>query len=294
MVDTTGAPSRQPNNPVAPAFALGYPADMIDRAAHIRQESDRFAAVLAATDPNKAVPTCPGWTALDLLGHLTEVHLFWAAVIGRRLMGPQVGDYETNRPPLPTSVSELLAARAAATDDLLRALATRDPAEPAWSWFPPDQTVGFTWRMQTHEATIHRVDAELTAGVPVTPLPAPVAAEGIDHVLDVMWNWVPPDVERRATGVLSLYASDTGTSWPVGTYRWSGSAWGQDFVCAPGAGRGPAGAQHAGGADATVTGTTADLDLLLWGRAHPGTAIERTGDPQVLAELQAVLDQGIQ
>ena len=38
-----------------------------------------------------------------------------------------------------------------------------DPAEPAWTW-SAEQTVGFTLRRQAHEALIHRLDAEQTAG----------------------------------------------------------------------------------------------------------------------------------
>ena len=36
--------------------------------------------------------------------------------------------------------------------------------------------------MQTHEATMHRVDAELAAGLPIGPINPEVAADGIDHV----------------------------------------------------------------------------------------------------------------
>lgn len=52
-----------------------------------------------------------------------------------------------------------------------------------------DQTVGFTRRMQTYEATMHRVDAELTAGLPVGPIAPDVAASAVDHAIDVMWGW---------------------------------------------------------------------------------------------------------
>ena len=57
----------------------------------------------------------------------------------------------------------LLARRASATEALLSQLAARADDEPAWFWYSAVQGVGITRRMQTHEATIHRVDAELTA-----------------------------------------------------------------------------------------------------------------------------------
>lgn len=41
--------------------------------------------------------------------------------------------------------------------------------------------------MQTHEATIHRVDAELTAEVPVTALDPGTPLAGLEHMIAVMW-----------------------------------------------------------------------------------------------------------
>lgn len=259
---------------------------MIDRRAQIATESDRFAAVLDAADPAAAVLTCPGWTALELLKHLTEVHQFWAAVIGDRLMGEAVGEFEENRPPLPDDPAELQQLRRQATADLLAALDGRDPSEEAWSWFGPDQSVDFTWRMQTHEATMHRVDAELTAGQPVSPIDAEVAADGIDHVLDVMWNWAPADAERTRSGVVELRATDSGRTWQVGTVRWSGQAWGQTFTDQPTGERVEGRRPHA-----TISGTAEELDLLLWTRQDRG--LRREGDQHVLAEFQAIINAGI-
>lgn len=202
---------------------------MFDRGLHIKTESDRFGAVLAATDPASRVPTCPDWSALDLLKHLTQVHRFWAAVIGDRLSAAAIDEYEKNRPGLPDDRGQLLELRREATADLLAALAGRDPSEPAWSWFPADQTVGFTWRMQTHEATMHRVDAELAAGTSISSIPPEVASDGIDHAIDVMWAWAPTDAERRVTGTIELKATDTGQSWFVNTIRWSGEGVGSDL-----------------------------------------------------------------
>ena len=65
-----------------------------------------------------------------------------------------------------------------------------DPAEPAWTW-STEQTVGFTFRRQAHEALIHRLDAEQTAGA-VTPLDPALAADGVLECLDVMFGGCPP------------------------------------------------------------------------------------------------------
>ncbi|GAB3584974.1 maleylpyruvate isomerase family mycothiol-dependent enzyme [Calidifontibacter terrae] len=260
---------------------------MIDRATHINSEAERFGAALAEAPADAKVPTCPEWNSVDLLKHLTQVHDFWAAVIGDKLEGSQVEAYQEARTPLPDDRAQLLTLRADATKRLLTALQSREPNETAWSWFPPDQSVAFTWRMQTHEATMHRVDAELTAGRPIGAIPADIAADGIDHVVDVMWNWAPADAQRTPTGTLEFVATDTGQRWLVDTYTWTGSAWGQTFTDQAAAGRSADGTPAA-----TVSGTAANLDLLVWTRADRD--ITREGDPAVLAAFQQVLDDGIQ
>ena len=93
---------------------------------------------------------------------------------------------------------ELLALREQATTALLDQLGRLDDAEPRWTWWPADQTVGFTRRMQTYEATMHRVDAELTAGLSIGTIAPDVAAGAVDHAVDVMWGWLPDGVDLRA------------------------------------------------------------------------------------------------
>ncbi len=46
-----------------------------DYLAHIRRDSARFREVLAGCDPAAPVPSCPDWSAVDLLWHLTDAEL---------------------------------------------------------------------------------------------------------------------------------------------------------------------------------------------------------------------------
>ena len=80
---------------------------MIDRGRHVQDESDRFGVVLANTDPASRVPTCPDWSAVDLLKHLIGVHQFWATVIGDRLTAAEVSEFDTTRPALPDDPPQL-------------------------------------------------------------------------------------------------------------------------------------------------------------------------------------------
>ena len=51
---------------------------------HIRTESARFREVLTACDPEARVPSCPDWSAADLLWHLATVQRWWAEVVAAR------------------------------------------------------------------------------------------------------------------------------------------------------------------------------------------------------------------
>ncbi|MGD8201100.1 maleylpyruvate isomerase family mycothiol-dependent enzyme [Ornithinimicrobium sp. W1679] len=266
----------------------------MDPLAVIRSESDRFAEVLAGADPQAPVPTCPGWDARDLLHHLAEVHAFWAQVLGSDVRDDEgVEALEQAAPPRPDGVEELLALRARATDDLLEQLGALDDAEPRWSWWPPDQTVGFTRRMQTYEATLHRVDAELTAGLPPSPLDPEVAAGAVEHCVDVMWGYVPDWAQDDSTAVVELVATDTGDRWQVDVGRWHGtgpeSGTEFDMARARRAGQEPDPALPT----ATVTGTARDLALWAWGRG-PRSAVRIAGDADAVAAVDRLIEQGIQ
>ena len=119
------------------------------------------------------VPTCPGWTGADLARHVAEVYLHKTETMRR-------GNWPAPWPPeLPDPLTAL--------DDAYRRLvgefAARDMAGKALTWYGPDQTVGFWLRRMAHETVIHRLDAELAAGVDHDPVPADLAEDGIDELL---------------------------------------------------------------------------------------------------------------
>lgn len=266
----------------------------MDRQAVIRSESDRLAEVLATTDPAAPVPTCPGWQARDLLHHLGEVHAFWARILGDDVRDEQgVAAVEASAPPPSETTQGLLEARAAATAALLAQLEALEDQEPRWSWWPSDRSVGFTRRMQTSEAAIHRVDAELTAGLSPTALSPDVAAGAVDQCVDVMWGYVPDWAQEESTALVEFLATDTGARWSVDVGRWHGTGpeSGKLFDLAR--------ARRAGGGTtpslptATAAGTVHDLALWAWGRG-PRSAVEVTGDPVAVAALDRLVEQGIQ
>lgn len=254
---------------------------------HIRAESARFRAVLAECPPTAGVPSCPEWDAADLLWHLASVQGFWAEVVRTR---PAAVDEDFEKKlPRPETYDGLLAAYDGYAAAMIEALATADPADEAWHW-SSDHTVGASIRRQAHEALIHRLDAELAAGA-VTPLPADLAADGVEEALDVMYgglpDWgrfepLPTYVEYRIDDIAQSVWTQIG--WFSGT-----DANGVDHVDEPD--------QHvvdAPGvaADLMISGTADRLDGWLWHR-HDDTGVTVEGDPGVREHVGKVLRQPI-
>jgi uncharacterized protein (TIGR03083 family) len=119
----------------------------MDRHTVIRTESQRFADVLADTDPDARCPTCPDWSAADLLWHLTEVHSFWAGILGSDARtDADAGSIEDAAPKRPGTVVETLPLRQQATEQLLTQLEAIPDEAPRWSGGrptrAPDSLVG--------------------------------------------------------------------------------------------------------------------------------------------------------
>jgi uncharacterized protein (TIGR03083 family) len=253
---------------------------------HIASESGRFRGALSGCDPAARVPACPDWDAADLLWHLTEVQWFWSAIVTGRPDGPE----RLVHPERPPSYDGLLEAFDTASAGLVAALGTARPDEQAWTW-APEQSVGFTYRRQAHEALVHRLDAEQTAGA-VTAVDPLLAADGVHECLAVMYGGCPPwgrftpgparvrvdltDVEVSLSVSLGRF---TGTDPESGT---SYDEDGLEVVDDPGT--------VPDEPDAVVSGTAADIDAWLWRRA-PHEAVTQHGDPAALAHLARVLEQ---
>jgi uncharacterized protein (TIGR03083 family) len=209
-------------------------------------------------DPAAAVPACPGWDVTALVDHLGRVHL-WAAAAARTGREPRPYPRRDTSQPL----AQWYAACAAALLDTLAAL---DPEQPAWTFFGPDQRVGFWRRRQVHETAVHLVDlVQATGEFPtsglVTALPhlsSDEAADGVDEVLRVMAPRKlerlaprPPEELVPAPRPVAFAADGTGRSW---TLRLAG---GQVLVDDG----------HSEDAVALVSAPAAHLYLALWGRA---------------------------
>jgi uncharacterized protein (TIGR03083 family) len=260
----------------------------LDYVAHLAAESARFATVIDGLPPGAPVPSCPGWTADDLLWHLAEVQWFWATIAGDGVTGPQA---EERKPERPDGRTALAAFFQRASHDLREALARTAPDAPAWTW-SADQSVGFIRRRQAHEALIHRIDAELAAGdrTPMDPL---LSADGVDEVLRVMYGYLPGWGTFVADGAqdLRLKTADTADSWVITLGRFTGTDPGDQAAHDEPAVR-AAGLDQGQQAAAEVSGSAADLDCWLWHRSS-GAQLARSGDQAVLGRFEAVIADGL-
>jgi uncharacterized protein (TIGR03083 family) len=156
---------------------------------------------------------------------------------------------------------------------LVSELRTRGPAAVSYTWYPPDQTVGFWFRRMAQETAVHRVDVELAHSA-LTPVDASLAADGIDEVLVVMLagDWSDFPVEEAAGSVVDLSAG--GRTWRVRLDRTAVAV--TEHAADP---------SITDGANAVVSGDPSDLLLWAWGRA-PIDPLTVDGDAEAVAALR--------
>lgn len=226
---------------------------------------------VAGKDLGVSVPSCPGWLVADLVRHVAVVYLHKVEVMRQgRVPEPWPPDGVEGAEPLPL------------LDDawarLWAEFAGREATTPTYTWYEPDQTVGFWLRRMAQETVIHRIDAELALGSAVQAIPAELALDGVDEVLVVflayasaLWCEDFGDDLARADG-RPVLVSTGGAGWLVRA--------GADGVSVePGAGPVPAAATIRAEPDAMLR--------WLWGRGGNGVAIE--GDTELVARLRRLL-----
>ncbi len=243
------------------------PAALLDRLA---ADHARLTEV-AARDLTGRVPSCPEWTVGDLVRHVAMVYLHKVACMR---LGHEPADW-----PPDLSAEEPLALLDRAYAQLTAEFAARRPTDASYTWYPPDQTVGFWIRRMAQETAMHRVDAELAAG-DVTPIAADLAVDGVDEALVTFLAYFSrsyPDGFDLAAGPAVAVAAD-GQLWEV-------------QPTPEGVHVDPAAAGE--GTVATVSGRPSDVLLWLWRRA-PMDAVEIEGDPAAAERLYALMGAATQ
>jgi uncharacterized protein (TIGR03083 family) len=235
-----------------------------------------YAALYAAASAaglGAPVPSCPGWTVADLVTHVGEVYLHKVAAM-RTMRWPDQWppDFDGEQP---------MALLARAYGELTAELTSREPDAPSLTWHRPDQTVRFWMRRMAQETVVHRMDAQLAAGVPVSKVPDDLAVDGVDEVLKLFLGYGSTSWPREyaaaaggnGDGKNAVAVVTGGRSWTVRPSP-------RDAAVTDGA--------DSGAVRATITAEPEPMLRWLWGRAGDD-AVRVTGDPASADYLRRLL-----
>jgi uncharacterized protein (TIGR03083 family) len=226
----------------------------------IVDEADTLTAA-AARDLAARVPSCPDWSAADLVYHIGDVHWSWRAVVEGRRDQSATGEFAPR--PRDDELAEWAREEARLLATILEKM---DPETHVWTW-APQKNVAFVQRRMAQETAVHRVDAELAAGSP-TPISADLAADGVEEFLEFFLPADPAVLADPGESV-HLHATDSGDEWLV--------------TVADGAVRTER--RHAK-AGVAVRGPVSDLLLALWRRVPPSN-LDVVGDASALDRFLA-------
>ncbi|TJZ55570.1 maleylpyruvate isomerase family mycothiol-dependent enzyme [Streptomyces piniterrae] len=252
----------------------------------IAAETARIVAMIEDANLSAPVPSCPGWTLLDLVQHIGSVQRMFSVLLRRLIQEPpRSRDVDLRIPEDASGYGEWLAASAA---EAAGAFAVTDPNAAMWAW-GADQHARFWVRRMLFETLVHRVDAELALGRHPA-IDRVLAADGVDEFLvnlPFAAFFAPKVANLRGNGeTLRFRCTDTDGDWlirlrPDGfdVTEGPGAGSGADTGTGTGADTGTALAS----ADATVHGAAADLLLLLYGRLNrESDAFDVSGDADLL------------
>lgn len=220
----------------------------MDYGASLIEQNHLLGELLRDADWSTPVPTCPGWTLLQLLRHVGRGDR-WAAqmVADRADSGLDPRAVRDGRPPaeVPGAVQWLADSPRA----LLAAVGTVGEDTGVWTFLGP-KPASWWVRRRLHEATVHRADAAIALGVGYE-LSAELAADGVSEWLDRL-------VEEQALGRPPSLPEGTSLALRATDVDLAANAW-----TVHGGARGVRWTDQPAGADVTLSGTASDLLLTM-------------------------------
>lgn len=231
-------------------------------------EAELMAGSAVGQRPHAQVPACPGLTLGETVRHVGSTYRM---VVSWLRDGRQPGQW-AHQPGPGEELAEFLRVGAR---DVFAELAAHDPTEAAPTWWPADPTYGFWRRRLAHETTVHRVDVQGAAGVPLTPIDDDVALDGVDEVLTLWFSHrlAVRGITGTTPGTVAIRCDDDvwlARAGPGGSATWRVTP------------------EQAAEADALVSGAPMAVYLWLWGRV-PDRWVTIDGNPDIAAQLWALL-----
>ena len=207
-----------------------------------------------------SVPTCPGWSVLDLVAHHASYQRWITQIVTERLV-------ELRAPAIvAVSDDDPIGWYRSIGAGLIKAFRTAPGDSHVWS-VTNQATVSAWARRQASETCVHRWDAQNATGDSEPLIHADdYLSETFDHLLPGLnASFTVPVPE----GTIALRSTDQPMIWTSNIHP---------------AARRPD--DHDAPTDVTVTGTTSDLFLALWNRPNRSAI---TGDVAVLHQWRSAL-----
>lgn len=222
-------------------------------------------AALVETDPDRAVPACPGWDLAELARHLGRTQRWASAIVAAD--GIQRVAYPDAPGPVEGPLGTWLRAGAV---QLMETLDAAGPDKSVWTMGEP-RSSRFWFRRQAQEAALHRWDGEEAVGEPA-PLPPDLAADGLAEYLEVFLPRMHRRSETAGAGeTFHVHRTDGPGEWLI--------RFGPDGAEVT--------AEHAKG-DVALRGSASDL-LLAIQRRRPWSSLEVFGEPALLEKWEALV-----
>jgi uncharacterized protein (TIGR03083 family) len=216
------------------------------------EQNRRLGSLLRDSDWSTPVPTCPGWTVLQVLRHVGRGDR-WAAQIARNGGDGDVDPRQVPDGRPPDDATGAVEWLSAGPRTLVNAVVSVGADAPVWTFVGP-RPASWWLRRRLHEATVHRADVALAVGQQYELEPS-LAADGIAEWMSLV-EFLQSSNEEVSESV-ELQATDGEAP------TWSTAPQGST-------------------ADVVLRGRSVDLLLALTGRQTPEAAgLTVAGDPQL-------------
>lgn len=146
----------------------------LDHLSLLEVEVSAMTAAFAGADADAPVAACPGWTVRDVASHVTALHRWVTSAVDQTDMPAY------DEQPISGDGHALAAAYGQAGEAMVTRMRALPGDQACWTFDKNNRTTSFWHRRQLHELSVHRWD--------IAPhiISEPVAADGIDEVLDFM------------------------------------------------------------------------------------------------------------
>ncbi|MGH9031285.1 MAG: maleylpyruvate isomerase family mycothiol-dependent enzyme [Acidimicrobiia bacterium] len=229
--------------------------------ATLRSDASAFAGAVRRVDMDAPVPSCPDWTARDLLVHMGAHHRWVRANLDRQPEDGMAPGGVSDPAPEGRAASAWVEEGAA---ELADRLDEAGPDRRCWTWVADLATTGFWARRTANETAVHRWDMENAAGIPGS-IDAALAVDGIAEQLAIVQRGFVGPPPTGAGETIHLHATDADGEWLVRL-----DAEGMEVM-----------PEHGKG-DVALRGPASDLLLVVLGRL-PASVGEVLGDEQLLS-----------